>query len=202
MTSGQKASARFKLSDAVGQTAAQFFTSKGYFLQAGFLNAGIGEVFSFSIHPVAVDFGNLYPAIPVEKTVRLTISNGNVPGYIVKVIESQPLLTSVEAEIMDTACDPESRACTANSAAKWAKNTTYGFGYRITGKMTPNDFVKEEFFRPFPAKKRNEQPIVIMQNQAKKVVDQGTMTFKVNISPQQPVGQYRNVISFTAMAGI
>ncbi|MBM3283681.1 hypothetical protein FJY90_05565 [Candidatus Gottesmanbacteria bacterium] len=201
ITSGNKASTNFKLSDVVGQTAAVLFSSKGYLIQSGYLNGAMGEVFSFSVIPVAVDFGDLSPNTPVEKTIKLTISNGNVPGYTVKVSANQPLSTSVGAEIVDTVCDGPA-VCSAAAAAAWVKNTSYGFGYRIVGKTVPADFAKEGFFRPFPAIRRNEQPMTVMQTQAKKVTDQATVTLKVNVGPNQPVGQYRNTVSFTAMAGI
>lgn len=202
MTSGNKTSTNFKLSDVVGQTAAGVFASKGYLIQAGFLNAAAAEVFSFSVTPAVVDFGSLFPNTPVEKNVRITISNGNVEGYSIFVSENQPLTTLVEAEIVDTACDQESTPCTHAQAAKWTDNTSYGFGYRLEGRTVPADFSQDNFYRPFTATKRNEEPVLIMRSQAKKVVDQATMTLRVNIGRNQPVGQYRNVLSFTAIAGI
>lgn len=201
MTSGNKASSQFKLSDVVGQTAAGTFTSKGFILNAGFLNGAAGEIFSFSVTPPLIDFGELLPNTPIEKTIRLTISNGNVPGYTITGSENQSLSTAVGAEIVDTACDTGSN-CTITNANKWDLNTTYGFGYRITGKTVPTDFNKEGFYRPFPGTIRNEKGAIIMQSKAKKVVDQATMTLKLNTGKQQPVGQYQNVLSFTAIAGI
>lgn len=201
MTSGNKASTQFKLSDVVGQTAAGTFTSKGFILNAGFLNGAAGEIFSFSVTPSLIDFGELLPNTPIEKTLRLTISNGNVPGYTVTGAENQPLGTAVGAEIVDTACDTGTN-CTITGANKWDLNTTYGFGYRTTGKTVPTDFKNVGFYRPFPATIRNEKGVIIMQSKAKKVVDQATMTLRLNTGRQQPVGQYRNVLSFTAIAGI
>lgn len=202
MTSGEKSSTNFKLSDVVGQTAAGIFASKGYIIQAGFLNGAAGEVFTFTVLPSVVNFGNLLPNVPVEKPVEITIANGDVPGYSVRAAENQPLSTSVGSEIIDTACDEADKPCTAAAASLWIKNTAYGFGYRMIGMTVPTDFSKDGYFRPFTATKRNEQPILIMQSQARKVTDKATMTLRVAISPQQPVGLYRNVISFTAIAGI
>lgn len=203
MTSGNKASQNYKLSDVVGQTAATFFASKGYFIQSGFLNSYAGAALTFSVSPSLIDFGELKPQTPIEKTLKITISNGNAVGYSVKVAENQPLSTLAGAEIPDTFCDGgKTGNCTYRQGAPWIKRNTYGFGFRVLGKTTPPDFQKENFFRPFPATRRNEPPIIIMQSQAKKVTDQATMTLKVNISPNQPVGQYRNVLSFTALVGI
>lgn len=203
MTSGNKASQNYKLSDVVGQTAAGLFASKGYLIQAGFLNAAAGEALSFSVYPSVADFGNLTPNNPVERSLRITIGNGNATGYSVRVSENQPLSTLAGAEIADTVCNSgKDGACTIISAAKWSDNSSYGFGYKISGRTIPQDFNKESFYRPFPATRRNENPILIMQSAAKKVVDQATMTLRINIGPNQPVGQYRNVLSFSALVGI
>ena len=203
MTSGNKTSQNFKLSDVVGQTAAGLFTSKGYIINAGFLNAAAGAFFTFTVSPPVVDFGTLLPNTPVEKQILITIANGDVPGYQVKVSENQPLATLVGAEIPDTACDSGTgNPCTKAQASLWTGSGTYGFGYHLTGKTVPTDFEKEGYYRPFPATRRNEPHILIMESKARKVADTATMTVRVNVSPNQPVGQYRNVLSFTALAGI
>lgn len=203
MTSGNKASKNFKISDVVGQVASTVFASKGYIIQSGFLNSYAGSPFAFSIAPTLVDFGSLVPNSPVEKEVRISISNGNATGYTVKVSENQPMATSVGAEIADTVCDSNNNTpCTKSNASLWTQSSAYGFGYKISGKTIVKDMLKDNYYRPFAATRRNEQPILIMETHAKKVVDQATMTLKVAVGPNQPVGQYRNVISFTAMVGI
>ena len=204
MTSGNKASQNYKLSDVVGQVSAGVFGSKGYIIQSGFLNGAAGEVFSFSVTPNAVDFGNIIPQVPIEKKIRITIANGNMPGYSVSVTENQPMSTLAGAEIAGTICDTEDKnpPCTNSTASKWVKNATYGFGYRMEGRTVPQDFTKDNFYRPFPSTKQGEQAALVMKSEAKKVVDQGNMTLRLNVDKSQPVGQYRNVLTFTAMAGI
>ncbi len=204
MTSGHKASQNFKLEDVVGQTNAGIFISKGYVIQTGFMNASAGQSFSFSVNPSVVDFDILKPNTPVEKTLRIIVSNGNSSGYSVRVSENQPLATLAGAEIPDTACDGASGGgvCIISQASNWKENTSYGFGYRITGRTAPQDFNKEFFFRPLPANRHNDPAVLIMQSAAKSVVDQGNMTLRVNIGPNQPVGQYRNVLVFSALVGI
>lgn len=203
MTSGNKSSTNFKLSDVVGQTAAGIFASKGYIIQAGFLNGAAGETFSFSVIPSLADFGELTPNNPVEKTLRITISNGNATGYSVRASENQPLSTLAGAQITDTVCNSGITPCTINQTARWNQNTAYGFGFHMTGRTVPKDFTQADtLFRPFAATARNESPIVIMQSEAKKVVDQATMTLRLNIGPNQAVGQYRNVLSFSALVGV
>lgn len=203
MTSGNKSSTSFKLSDVVGQTSATIFTSKGYIVQSGFLNGAAGEVFLFTVSPPVVDFGTIYPNNFSERKVRLTVGNGNTNGYIVTVIENQPLSTSVEAQILDIVCDAASGyICTISTANRWTDPVSYGLGYRMSGKTVPKDFSKANFFRPFAAAVRNEKSVQIMQSDAKKAMDTAAMTLKLNVDRQQPVGLYRNIISFTAIAGI
>ncbi len=203
MTSGHKSSQNFKLEDVVGQTNAGIFISKGYIIQTGFMNSSAGQSFSFSVNPSVVDFGSLRPNTPVEKTLRIIVGNGNATGYSVRVSENQPLATLAGAEIPDTICDnPTSVVCNISQASSWKENTSYGFGYRITGRTVPQDFNKESFFRPLPANRKNDPSILIMQSVAKSVVDQGNMTLRVNVGPNQPVGQYRNVLIFSALVGV
>ncbi len=202
MTSGNKESQNFKLSDVVGQVAAGIFTSKGFIINAGFLNGAAGTFLNFSVSPTLADFGQLTAETPVTRDLTIKIANGNYPGYIVKASQNQPLKTFVEAEIPDTACDSSDNPCTKAQGTLWQSPTSYGFGYRMSGRTVPTDFLHANYFRPFPATRKNEQPVIVMQSQAKKVTDEGKMHLNLNVSKDQPVGQYRNVISFTAIAGI
>jgi len=202
MTSGSKSSQNFRLSDIVGQTAAGVFASKGYIIQSGFLNSSAGQELSFTVSPSTADFGVLVPHQPIVTTLFITIANGDMPGYIVKASENQPLSTLAGATIVDTRCDAQPTPCTQTQPAIWNKNVTYGFGYRMDGKTAPQLFDSKDVFAPFPATLRNEQPTTVLQSAARRVKDQATMSLKVNVEPNQPVGQYRNVISFIALPGI
>src|SRR3989338_8804478 len=84
MTSGNKESQNFKLSDVVGQVAAGVFTSKGFIINAGFLNGAAGTFLNFSVSPTLADFGQLTSDTPVTRDLTIKIANGNYPGYIVK----------------------------------------------------------------------------------------------------------------------
>lgn len=203
MTSGNKSSANFKLSDVVGQNASIVFASKGYVIQSGFLNTAAATAFGFSVSPPIIDFGILTPDSPVLRQATIKISNGNVPGYTVKVSENQPPSTNANATIPDTLCDGvPNNVCSPKKAANWTNLLAYGFGYRMDGKTVPKEFIKDGVFRSYSASTRKEGPEIIMQTQARKVVDTATMTLKINVGRAQPVGQYHNVISFVALAGI
>jgi hypothetical protein len=201
MTSGNKTSTNFRLSDVVGQNASITFASKGYVIQSGFLNTAAASIFSFSVYPQTIDFGILTADTPVIKQATIKIANGEVPGYVIKVLQNQPLSTTLNASIPDTICDAGT-SCTPKKANQWNKLTTYGFGYRMDGKTASKDFTKDNFFRAFAASTRNEDPVIIMETKARKVVDTATMTLKVNVNRSQPVGIYRNVLTFIALAGI
>lgn len=202
ITSGNKASENFRLTDLVGQTAAGQFASKGYIIQSGFADRASGQELTFSLSPSVVNFGNLTASQPVEKTVVLTIANSDIPGYTVQVSENQPLSTLAAATIVDTRCDATPTPCTALNPAAWVKNITYGFGYRMDGPTAPDSFAGKDLYAPFSVAMRNEQPVTVLASKAAKVRDQAVMTFKLNVDANQPVGQYRNIISFIALTGI
>ncbi len=203
MTSGNKSSENFKLADVVGQTAAGIFATKGYLVQAGFLNSAASSAFNFTVTPSVVDFGTLVPNTFAERQVIILVSSGESPGYSVTVIENQPLSTSAGAQIPDTSCDVEGgKICSLSQAAKWSSNNIYGFGFRLQGNTVPRDFFQEDFFRPFGQIIKNDNPVLIMQSHSPKVTHQAIMTLRVNVDQNQPVGQYRNTINFTAIAGI
>lgn len=202
ITSGNKSSVNYKLSDVVGQTASIIFTSKGYIIQSGFLNTAAGEVIAFSINPSTIDFGTLIPNNPVEKDLSIFIGNGNVPGYKVTVSEAHPLATTVGSEIADTVCDNPSNPCTYTKATAWTGSTSYGFGYRVKGTTVSSDFSSDTFYRPFPSTKRSDQAATIMESSLKKALDKATMSLRVVINHDQPVGLYSTNIIFTAIPGI
>lgn len=203
MTAGTKESDKYRLQDVVGQTAAGIFNSKGYIIQAGFLNSATEAFFSLTVSPVLVDFGSLIANNPVERSVKITVTNGSVPGYNVWVIENHPLSTTTEAQIPNTACDLDQKhPCTYLQAGSWKDISSYGLGYGLEGRTIPQGFTSIDFYRPFPAVNQGEKPVLIMSSTQEKATDQAKMTLKVNISPNQPVGQYSNIINFSAAAGI
>lgn len=201
MTSGNKGSETFKLADVVGQVAAQVFTSKGYIINAGFLNAAGGEFFGLSVSPPTIDFGSLLPNIPVEKSLIIGVTTGNFPGYTVSVAENHPLKTLLEAEIPDSSCNSDS-PCSPNQAGIWSGSGKPGFGYHMDGKTVTKDFAQSSSFRPFAAVSQNIHHALIMQSNAKKVSDNATMTIKVLVDQNQAVGQYKNMLQFTALIGL
>lgn len=84
------------------------------------------------------------------------------------------------------------------------------------------DFINDTYYRPFPDKNASEVPAIIMQNTnvtlvtptptgvpgptsapiltgvPQDITHQSNLTFKANVSPLQPAGNYQTVIHFVA----
>lgn len=199
ITSGNKASANYKLSDTVGQTAAGEFHSQGFIVKAGFQYIHSIIPFRFSISNTRIDFGTLVAQTPVTQSITLTVYFGGAGNYQVTVIEEGPMRTfSGENIIDDTSCNGGSDTCTEYLAKRWTLNTAYGFGYNMSGQDIPSDFIDSSYYRPFPNRLQNEPPAVVMTSNNVGKNRQATMTLKVNISPLQAAGSYQTVINFVA----
>jgi len=194
---GNKSSASYKLSDTIGQIAAGEFSSTGYVVKAGFQYLHSIIPFKFSISNTNVDLGTLLPNTPSTAQTTLTVSFGSAGQYQVTAIEETPLKTFSGNSIPDTSCDGGAETCTESIAKNWTSNNAYGFGYNMSGDDIPTDFSTNKY-RPFPDRSSNEQPVVVMSSTNVGKNRQATMTFKVNISPLQPVGNYQTIINFVA----
>ncbi len=195
MTAGKKSSSSYTVTDTVGQTAAGEFNSNGYTVKAGFQYLYALYDFSFQISDLTIDFGSLVPGTPVTATNVLTVSApGN--GYAVSVFENHPLENANGDQIPDTICDDGN--CTEAQAAVWSLNTTYGFGFNLSGDDVASDFVDGSYFRQFADQSEGETPQVIMSSSQAGKNRQATVTYKVNISGDQAAGNYSNYLVFVA----
>ena len=199
ITGGKKSSDNYNLSDSVGQTAAGEFQSAGYIVKAGFQYLHSITPFTFSISETRINFGTLIPSTPQTATTNLTVSFGGNGGYQVTVIEEGPMRTLNNlSTIPDTSCDGGSNTCNETLAKPWTNNSAYGFGYNMSGDDIPSDFVNNTYYRPFPDRWQNENPAVVMSSTNVGRNRQSTVTFKINISPMQPAGNYQTIINFVA----
>ncbi|GAB4219262.1 MAG: hypothetical protein Fur009_4540 [Candidatus Microgenomates bacterium] len=198
VASGEKASGSYKLSDTLGQLAAGEFSSTGYVVKAGFQYLHSIIPFRFSISNTRIDFGNLVPNTPATATTILTVYFGGAGQYQVTAAEISPLKTLSGQNIPDTSCDGGTETCTELVAKNWTSNSAYGFGYNMAGNDIPSDFTSSSKFRPFSDLSASENPVVVMSSTNVGKNRQATMTFKVNISPIQPIGSYQTIISFVA----
>ncbi len=189
-------SSSYNLGTTLGQTAAQSFSSAGYYVLAGFQYIHTIIPFRFSISDTAIDLGSLTPGVGSTAPTTLTVSFGAAGQYEVTAIEEGPLRTfSDGTSIPDTTCDS---SCTISSADPWTSSASYGFGYNMTGQDIPVDFVNSTYYRPFPDRTQAEAPAIVMSSTDVGRNRQSVMTFKVNVDAVQAAGQYQTVINFVA----
>lgn len=204
---GVPKSTNFWTNSTLGQTANGLFSSTNFRVKSGFQYIKTIIPFSFSISDISVNFGNLTPGTPETRTATLTVKAGGAGGYSVKAQENHPLqIVGSATYIPNTTCD--NGTCTKNQAQLWTLNSTYGFGFNMTGDDVPSDFVNSNYFRPFANAAASEEPATIMSknqvtwnypNNTWPWESHATITYKVNVSGTQPAGTYTNVIKFTAI---
>ena len=194
---GIPSSSGYRLDTTVGQTAAGLYTSTGYLVRSGFQYIHSIIPFSFSISDFLISFGTLIPDTPSTLTSTLTVSSGGAGGYSVTAVENDSLKTTTGTAIPDTTCD--AGTCTETSATVWNLDTTYGFGYNMTGDDIPADFIDSTYYRHFANSTVSELPQVVMGNVNVGRDRTATITFKANVSGTQAAGNYQNNILFTAI---
>jgi hypothetical protein len=204
---GVPKSTNFWTRGTLGQTAPGLFSSANYRVRSGFQYISTIIPFSFSISNISINFGTLTPSTPDTRTATLKVKAGGAGGYSVKAIENHPLqITGSATTIPNTTCD--TGTCTKLTAGVWSLNSTYGFGFNMSGDDVPSDFVNSNYFRPFANAALGEDPAIIMTknqvtwnypNNTWPWESQATITYKINVSPTQPAGTYTNIIKFTAI---
>lgn len=184
-----------------GQNMPGEYTSTGYKVLAGFWYLKTIIPFSFTISNQLIDFGSLTPGVPSTAQTILTVSSGSAGGYQVTAQENHPLMVySTGAKILDTTGDDGS--ITETQAGTWAQNTTYGFGYTLYGDDVPTPFPTSPpagtQYKQFSDISLNEAPQVVMSSPNVGRNRTAVVTYKVNVSANQPAGRYHNVITYIA----
>lgn len=195
ITSGLKSSASYSLTDTVGQTAADLFTSSGYSVKAGFQYLYTLYDFSFTISDLTIDLGNLTPGTFSNDTNILTVSAPG-QGYSVATYATHRLANNLGDVIPDTTCN--TGTCTESSAQAWTSTSIYGFGYNAAGADVTSDFVDTTYFRPFPDRSLGDSPATIMSSLAAGQGRTATITYRVNVSGSQAAGNYETQIIYLA----
>lgn len=193
---GLPSSEEYRLDATIGQTAPGLYSSAGYRVRLGFQYIHSIIPFSFSMSNFLINFGVVLPENPSSLNSVLTVSAGGAGGYKVTARESDYLKTSGDKEIVDTNCDS---GCSMSSAGVWILNTSYGFGYSMSGDDIPADFVDSTYFRRFANFALGEPDQVVMSSSKVGKNRIATITYKVNIPGAQEAGQYQNNILFTAI---
>lgn len=196
MTSGYKSSASYNLTDTVGQTAAEFFSSTGYHVKAGFQYMYALDDFAFTISSLAISLGTITPNTFSTASNTLTVTAPG-QGYNVTTYEVNKLTKSGGSEtIPDTICD--SGPCTETSATVWTTASNNGFGYNATGNDIAADFIGATYFRPFPDLSAAESPATVMIRTGAGINRIATITYKVSPSGSQSAGDYSTQIVYIA----
>ena len=192
-----QASTNYQLGVTMGQIAPGRFASSGYLVRAGFQYIHSKIAFSFTVSSLDINLGNLSPNTPATATNVLTVAAGGAGGYQVLAFESHPLRSESGDDIADTTCD--NNDCDETVAGVWTSTTSYGFGFNIQGDDIPSDFIDTTYFRQFANQEAGESPQVIMSSNSVTQQSQATVTYKANISPTQPAGNYQTSITFLAV---
>lgn len=202
VTSGEKSSASFTVTDTVGQVGAGPYGQYGassYFLGGGFQYIYQIPEFRFSISKLAIDLGEIAPNTHNSDSNTLTISTAGAGGYTVYAYEQNELKhTDGNASIANTNCNS---GCSISSAGVWTDQSKPGFGFNMDGHDIPNDFIDASYFRPFANIANSEPMQVVMQSNNIANNRQATVTYKAGIAGDQAAGNYATTIAFVAVPG-
>ncbi|MCA9369836.1 hypothetical protein KC686_01625 [Candidatus Woesebacteria bacterium] len=204
ITSGEKSSSNYKVTDTVGQTAAGPFGQYGsdsYFVGSGFQYIYPLQEFTFTISKTAIDFGTLTAGTHNTDSHTLTVSTKGAGGYTVYARELHPLehTTTPSQTIPNTTCD--AGACTISEAKVWNNQNIGGFGYNMSGQDIPADFSTLSHFRPFANQAVAEPAQVVMSGTGVVSDRQSTVTYKAGMFGSETAGEYETGIIYTAVPG-
>lgn len=172
------------------------FSKDGYFVRRGFPYITSIKPFRLSVEPLSLDLSTNLPGIPVLRNVAIAVDVGSSSSYQLSLFVDRQLTNSRGEEIAPTSCD---KNCTINRSGVWKKAGSLGLGYNIKGSDAPADFVNENFYRPFPAKKRNQDDMVVMSGKGIAKESQANLTVKANLTSDQTGGVYTNKIYLIAL---
>jgi len=188
----------FSLDSTMGQIAPGQYAKAGYLVRSGFQYIHTIIPFTFTISDLSIAFGSLVAGTPSTATNDLTVSAGGASGWQVLAFEDHPLRSRAGNEIDDTSCDS---SCSRTSAGAWTQDTTYGFGFNMTGDNISSDFTDSDYYRPFSDFETYAEAVEIMTSTESTASATATVTYKVNVDSQKEEGDYQNSITFIAIPG-
>lgn len=203
VTSGEKSSASYNVTDTVGQTASGPYGSYGsssYFVGSGFQYIYQIDDFSFVISKNLIDFGELIAGVHSSDSHTLTINTKGAGGYSVYAYELHPLRHSNGTdEIVDTTCN--SGTCTHVVAAVWDDQDIPGFGYNMSGNDIPAHFINSTYYKNFADDETADEMQVVMSSNNVATQREATVTYKAGINSSQASGRYDTGVVFVAVPG-
>lgn len=203
VTSGEKSSSSYNVTDTVGQTGAGPYGQYGvssYFVGGGFQYIYQIDRFRFRVSKIGIDLGELTPGIHHTDAHDIAVTTGSAGGYIVYAYEAHPLKNQLSSDtIPDTTCN--SGTCTHTTAGIWTTTTIPGFGFNMTGQDIATDFVNANYFRSFADNSLGEPMQSIMSSSNVGTNKTATVTYKAGVSGNQASGNYSTYIVFVAVPG-
>jgi hypothetical protein len=201
MTSGEKSSASYNVTDTVGQTGAGpygQYGSSGYFVGSGFQYIYQFSAFSFILSKTHIDLGELVVGQHNTDFHTISITSSGANGYVVYAYEEHPLrLLNAANTIPNTTCD--SGTCTNASAGIWTDTNVRGFGFNISGDDVPGDFLNTTYFRPFADRASAEPMQVVMSSNTPARDRVATVTYKAGVGGTEAAGNYSTGVVYVAV---
>lgn len=198
VTSGEKSSASYTLTDTVGQIAPGQFTGTGFLVKSGFQYIYPFQTFSFKISKLTVSFGDISYGSFATDSHSLIVDTDGSGGYLIQAYEAHPLrLQNDTAIIQDTTCDDGN--CDESSATVWTDATNPGFGFNVSGDDVSADFSTSDHFRQFADLSNAEQPQTIMSASTLSTNRNATVTYKVAPAGNQQAGMYETIVVYQAI---
>lgn len=200
--SGTTANTDYEVRSTVGDLSPVVSEGVNFKVRTGLENIASALPFSVSLSLETVDFGSLSPTNPIIRTVDLSIYSLSAYGYSILAFEDHPLQMNPDASganIPNTTCD--NGRCSHENPQEWTNTLTYGFGYRcdnVTGFNCNSSFSKPNFYKQFADNSNSMPPQSVMAGIGSKNKDV-RLSYKVNISGNQPQGIYSNIITFIAI---
>jgi len=199
ITSGNKTSSTYRLTDTVGQTAPGQYGLTNNIVKAGFQYIYPLETFTFKISSQAINFGSLTIGEFATAQQMFEVTAIGAGGYTVKAYEDHPLKqTNGVAIIPDTTCDT---SCSESTAGVWTDTSKFGFGYNMSGHDVPAAFTDSTYFKQFADMSNTESAQTIMSSTSVGTKRHATITYKLNISATQQTGNYETQIVYIAIPG-
>lgn len=201
VTSGEKSSGNYSVTDTVGQTGAGpygEFGSGSYFVGAGFQYLYPLDEFRFSISKLQISLGQLTAQAHNTDTNSLTITAPTAGGYQIYAYAQHPLkLTNGTATIADTTCDAGD--CDETAATVWQNQAVGGFGFSVDSLDAMADFLTPNHYRQFANNALSEPMQVIMSNPGYSIDRTATITYKAGLFGSEPSGNYETSIIYIAV---
>lgn len=203
ITSGEKSSASYTVTDTVGQTGAGPYGTIGvsnYFIGSGFQYIYQIPEFEFTLSTTSIDLGELIVGTLAQQSHTMSITTKGAGGYVVRVVAEHPLRHQESvADIPFTSCD--AGTCTIDQAQVWTNPLVTGFGYSMNGTNVAADFLNTTYFRPFADAEAAQSSQIIMSSVDVADHETATITYQAGIDANQAAGNYQTAITFIAVPG-